>query len=106
MPKPLPETLEPLAYPKAVAFEQEAYDMCLQAEAHHVAGNLACIRLVSWMLQKAPSTEGRNAIARAILDDKVQDVKNVTALGRFYIGHCIRICACREVLMTKLTSFY
>jgi hypothetical protein len=93
MPERLPEGIQLLAYPKDAALDQKAYHMCLQAEAHYALGDpgdLVCVRHIGWMLQRAPSAECRNAIARKILDKGPEDdVKNVQSLGAIYLNYYI-----------------
>jgi hypothetical protein len=93
----LPDALELPTHPKDAASEQEAYSMCVQAQAHCAPkhpGDLASVRLIGWMLQKAPSAEVRDSIAREILENGLEDhVENVRTLGVIYVGHYIRICA-------------
>jgi hypothetical protein len=97
MPERLPDALELLAPSKDAVYEQKAYIMCVQAEAHYAPehpGDLACVRLIGWMLQKAPSAEVRDSIAREILENGLEDnVENVRTSGVIYVGHYIRICA-------------
>jgi hypothetical protein len=101
MPEPLPPILEPalvtaLPYSEDLACTPRAYSVCLEAEQYWAQSSdkLALVRLVGWMLQKAPSAVTRELIARELLSAAVANyMEHACTLGQFYAGHYIRICA-------------
>jgi hypothetical protein len=82
------------------AITQEAYEECLEAERYYstsstVAENLVRVRLIGWMMQKAPTVMVREALALEIVSKgaKGQRHTHVNDIGGFYVAHFIRICA-------------
>jgi hypothetical protein len=80
---------------------EQAYNACLAAEqrshwnAATVETDIVLVRLVGWMMQKAPTAIAREAIARELLasDAGVSAPHRVRDLGHLYAGYIVRICA-------------
>jgi hypothetical protein len=96
-PRALPRSLDILEI-EASERSYEAYNACLEAESWasstQVDRDLVLVRLIGWMMQKAPTFDGREALTSEILagSEVIRDVF-VRNLGQFYVENFIRICA-------------